>query len=187
MDKDVILNIAKQSIHDAFHYEDTIDVKTLTCKHPYLLKDGASFVTLSQNGKLRGCIGSLLAGRPLIEDIKANAYAAAFRDPRFAKLKIEELDKTDIEVSILSTPKLVSYENIEDLKTKITPYIDGVILKLGSNQATFLPQVWEELPEFESFFGHLLNKAGLAIDSFKHHPTIYKYQVEKFKENKIDN
>lgn len=182
MDKDIILYIAKQSIQDALNYEENIDIKNLTCKYPFLKENGASFVTLTQNGKLRGCIGSLAAQRPLIEDITSNAYAAAFRDPRFAKLKKEELPLTDVEVSILSQPLHVSYDDVEDLKNKITPYEDGVILELGSHRATFLPQVWEELPEFESFFGHLLQKAGLPMDSFKNHPTIYTYKVQKFKE-----
>jgi len=167
--------IARQSIKDEFDYKDSINVK----KYPSLQKNGASFVTLTQNGKLRGCIGSLTACRPLIEDIIANAKNAAFRDPRFSKLTREELHVTDIEVSVLTTPKLVEYESVDDLKRKIRPNVDGVILKLNSKQATFLPQVWEELPEFESFFGHLFSKAGLPMNSFKNHPTIHVYQVKK--------
>lgn len=181
MDKEILLYLASQSILDAFSYSETIDKKELKSKYPYLKENGASFVTLTRQGKLRGCIGSLIAHSALIEDIMTNAYNAAFKDPRFPKLTREEFDSTDIEVSILSEPKEIRYEDISDLKTKIMPNKDGIILKLGSKQATFLPQVWEELPEFESFFGHLLHKAGLPIDSFIHHPTIYKYNVEKFR------
>ncbi len=179
--KNIVLDIPKKAISDSLYYENTLDAKKLTEENEWLKKDGASFVTLTHNGKLRGCIGSLIARRPLIEDIIENANNAAFRDPRFPKLTREEFNKTDIEVSILSEPELIEYINIEDLKRKITPHVHGVILTLKSNQATFLPQVWEELPEFETFFGHLLNKAGLAIDSFKEHPQIYTYQVDKFK------
>ncbi|WP_458699995.1 AmmeMemoRadiSam system protein A [Sulfurospirillum sp. 1307] len=177
--KNIVVKIAKETIKLAFENKE-IDPKIYTCKYPWLKDNGASFVTLTQNHKLRGCIGSLVAKRPLIEDIMANALNAAFMDPRFPKLKKEELDITDVEVSLLSEPKKVLYENIEDLKGKITPFKDGVILILGSNQATFLPQVWEELPEFESFFGHLLQKAGLPLDSFKHHPEIFIYDIEKY-------
>jgi AmmeMemoRadiSam system protein A len=176
-----ISKIARQSIQDEFDYTNSIDTEKLIKENPALVEDGASFVTLTQNGKLRGCIGSLEARRPLIEDIIANAKSAAFRDPRFSKLPREELHVTDIEVSILTKPELLEYCDIEDLKAKIRPNIDGVILKLKSNQATFLPQVWEELPEFESFFGHLLNKAGLPMDSFKNHPKIYTYRATKYK------
>jgi hypothetical protein len=176
----IILKLARQSIQDEFDYKQNIDTKQILKENPLLQKNGASFVTLTQEGKLRGCIGSLEAKRPLIEDIISNAKSAAFRDPRFPKLTREEFLITDIEVSVLTPPTLLEYDDIEDLKSKIKPNIDGVILKLNSNQATFLPQVWEELPEFNSFFGHLLHKAGLPMDSFKNHPTIYTYQVNKF-------
>jgi len=89
---------------------------------------------------------------------------------------------TKIEVSILTPSKEISYTNVSDLKSKIKPNIDGIILELDGQKATFLPQVWEELPEFEEFFGHLLSKAGLAMDSFKYNPKIYKYGVQKYKE-----
>jgi AmmeMemoRadiSam system protein A len=175
-----ISKLAHQAIQDEFDYKDSIDTQKLIEENPTLKENGASFVTLTQNGKLRGCIGSLKAQRPLIEDIISNAKNAAFRDPRFAKLTREEFGYTDVEVSVLTKPKLLEYSDIQDLKNKIRPNIDGVILKLNSNQATFLPQVWEELPEFESFFGHLLQKAGLPMDSFKNHPQIFIYQVQKY-------
>lgn len=180
MDKSIIVNIAKQTLQDAFNYEQTLDTFKLKEKYPFLKEDGASFVTLTQKGRLRGCIGSLIAHSPLLEDIMANAYNAAFKDPRFPKLTQEELPLTDIEVSILTAPQKIQYKDLEDLREKITPKRDGVILQLGSNQATFLPQVWDELPDFESFFTHLFTKANLPQDSFKFHPTIYTYQVEKF-------
>ena len=175
-----ISKLARQSIQDEFDYKNSIDTEKWIKDNPSLSKNGASFVTLTQNGKLRGCIGSLEARQPLIDDIIANAKNAAFRDPRFPRLTKKEFKTTDVEVSVLTTPKILEYKDIKDLKNKIRPNIDGVILRLNSNQATFLPQVWEELPEFESFFGHLLNKAGLPMDSFKYHPTIFVYQVNKY-------
>jgi AmmeMemoRadiSam system protein A len=175
-----ISKIAHKSIEDEFNYQNSIDIEKLTKENPLLKENGASFITLIKNGKLRGCIGSLEAKRPLIEDIIANAKNAAFRDPRFSKLTHKELDIIEIEVSILTKPKLLEYTDIKELKTQIRPNIDGVIVKLNSNQATFLPQVWEELPEFEDFFGHLLNKANLPMDSFINHPEIYIYQIQKF-------
>lgn len=179
--KTIVLKIARQAIQDAFDQKNSIEVDQLTREYPWLKEEGASFVTLTQNGKLRGCIGSLIARRPLIEDIIDNANAAAFKDPRFMKLTKKDFEETDIEVSILTPPVLVNYTDTQDLKNKITSNEDGVILSLEGYQATFLPQVWEALPDFEQFFGHLLNKAGLPLDSFKNHPIIYKYTVKKFK------
>jgi len=139
----------------------------------------ATFVTLKKNGKLRGCIGSLIAHQPFFDDLIKNAKNAAFNDPRFPPLTKEELDKIDLEISILSEPKLVEYDNIEDLKDKIEIGKNGIILKLGVYQATFLPQVWEDLGDFEVFFAHLCIKAGLQSNCLTKHPTIYKYNVQK--------
>lgn len=178
--QETICKLTQQSIQDEFDYTHSIDIKTLNNENRWLKEDGACFVTLTQNGNLRGCIGSLEAHRPLIEDIIANAKNAAFRDPRFPKLTRDEFLNTEIEVSILTKPKNIEYTSIEDLKTQIKPNIHGVILQLGSNRATFLPQVWDELPTFESFFGHLLRKASLPMDSFKNHPQIQIYTIKKF-------
>lgn len=181
MDDKIILSIAKTTIENSFDYENTLDIKSLTNEYPYLKEDGATFVTLKLDGNLRGCIGSLIATRPLIEDIISNAYAAAFKDPRFPKLSKEEFQNISIEVSVLTPPLIVEYSNLDDLKEKVVPFVDGIILSLGSHQATFLPQVWKELPDFDSFFARLLQKANLPLDSFKLHPKVYKYQVKKFK------
>ncbi len=141
----------------------------------------ATFVTLKQNQNLRGCIGSLVAHRDLYDDLVQNAKSAAFKDPRFKPLTQEELEYTTIEISILSEPVLIKYSTIEDLKSKIDVGVDGIILKLENNQATFLPQVWDELTTFELFFEHLCQKARLRTECLKQRPIIYKYQVEKIK------
>ncbi len=156
---------------------------------PALHEDGASFVTLHQrSGALRGCIGSLVARRPLIEDVQANAKAAAFQDPRFPPLREEELADIVIEVSILSAPEPLAYDGPEELIKKLRPHIDGVVLERGWNRATFLPQVWEQLPEPEKFLAHLCYKAGLSPDAWRNQEVkISIYQVEKFSEEEFES
>lgn len=175
------LKIAREAIATGFN-GSVIDKDTYLRQYPTLGIEKATFVTLTLHGQLRGCIGSLIAHRPLIDDLISNAQSAAFHDPRFAPLTSVEFVKTDIEVSILSEPLLVNYTNTEDLKSKIRIDVDGVILRDGNYQATFLPQVWEELNDFESFFAHLGMKAGLGSDPLSYHPQIYTYQVEKIKD-----
>jgi len=148
-------------------------------KFPEFVLPKATFVTLKQNGRLRGCIGSLVAHRELYDDLIYNAQSAAFNDPRFKPVTQDELDSITLEVSLLSDPVLVKYTDIKDLKSKIQIGIDGIILKFGNKQATFLPQVWEDLQDFDIFFEHLCKKAGLSGDCLNEHPEIYKYQVEK--------
>ena len=180
MDDKVLLKIAKDAILESFG-EAKIDKEELLKNYPYLADEGAVFVTLNLNGALRGCIGSIIAHRSLIDDIIHNAKAAAFEDPRFFPLSESEFEKIELELSILTQPQKVEYEDIEDLKSKIEIGKDGVILKRGYNQATFLPQVWEELSNFEQFFAHLCKKAGLNPNCLQLHPEIYKYQVKKIK------
>ena len=180
--KKVLLSLARASIKSHFA-KGHVDVSLIEEEYPELLKQGASFVTLTQDGQLRGCIGSILARQSLLDDVLHNAKAAAFSDPRFLPLNEEELDATRIEVSILSEPKLLEYSDVQDLKKKIREGIDGVILKQGYHQATFLPQVWEELSDFDSFFSHLCQKAGLSLGCLQNHPDISVYQVEKVKDD----
>ena len=139
----------------------------------------ATFITLKQNGNLRGCIGSLVAHRDLYDDIVSNAQSAAFSDPRFKPLCLEELDITTLEISILSESQEVFYTDTEDLKSKNEVGRDGIILKFKNQQATFLPQVWEDLNSFELFFSHLCQKARLSFDCLSSHPQIFKYNVKK--------
>lgn len=148
----------------------------------WLAEPGAVFVTLTREGELRGCIGSLEAHRPLLDDLRANARAAAFGDPRFPPLDVEELDGTQVEVSILSRPEPMSFRNEADLLARLRPGIDGVILEYGWHRATFLPQVWEQLPEPRQFIAQLKRKAGLAADFWAEDIRVSRYSVEKFKE-----
>ena len=183
--KQTLLNIARVAIKEEFigHKELNDEVKKrLIQMFPRLAQKGAAFVTIQERGSLRGCIGSIIAHRPLIDDIIENAKAAAFSDPRFPPLTPKEFENITIEVSLLTTPKPLEYSDIDDLKSKIVPKEDGVILKYGLNQATFLPQVWEELPKFEDFFAHLCVKAGLAPNCLELYPEVWVYKVEKFSE-----
>ena len=179
---EVLLSLARASIKSFFD-GGSLDTVNLLKEYPRLGEKGASFVTLTQDGQLRGCIGSIIAHRSLLEDIIQNAQAAAFKDPRFMPLRKDELSRTGIEVSLLSEPQVLLYEDSDDLKGKIRTGVDGVILRDGNHQSTFLPQVWEELTEFESFFSHLCQKAGLVGGCLESHPEIYTYQVEKVKES----
>jgi len=176
------LAIARESIQKQLFGLD-IDKKALLATYPEMLVHKATFVTLTLHGQLRGCIGSLVSHRPLLDDLISNAQSAAFHDPRFEPLTPAEFTAIKIEVSLLSEPKLVSYTDKVQLKSLIHVGVDGVILRVGNYQATFLPQVWEELTDFESFFAHLGMKAGIGNDPLAYHPEIYTYQVEKIKED----
>lgn len=151
-------------------------------KQDWLDLPSATFVTLTQHGRLRGCIGSLEARRPLGEDVEINARAAAFDDPRFQPLTEHELAETRIEVSILSEPEPIDFSSREDAISQLRPGIDGIIIEHGAHRATFLPQVWEQLQEPEHFLAHLMIKAGLPAYYWSDGIRLYRYTVEKFKE-----
>lgn len=179
MDNQLLLDLAKASIKDELFGSSSIDKVQLQSEYPYLNEERATFVTLYLDNRLRGCIGSLLPQRQLIDDICYNAKAAAFHDYRFQPVTKEEFDVLQIEISLLSLPQEVIYSSLEELKEKIQPGRDGVILQKHNDKATFLPQVWEQLPTFELFFEHLCQKAGLCKDCLKNVPKIETYQVEK--------
>ena len=180
--KQIFLLLARQAIEEVLYDKVLIDKKALVAQYPELEEKGATFVTLTRNGALRGCIGSLVAHRTLIDDLVSNARSAAFKDPRFTPLSLEEFATVKIEVSLLSTPKSLLYNTTAELKDKIVTGVDGVVLSTMGRRATFLPQVWEELPTFELFFSQLCQKAGLASNCLEHHPKIEIYHVDKIKE-----
>jgi len=158
-------------------------VATATASDPALTAPGATFVTLTQQGHLRGCIGSLEAWRPLAEDVRENARAAAFRDPRFPPLAADELAQTRVEVSLLSPAAPLRFSSEADALARLQPGIDGVILECAGRRATFLPQVWEQLPEPRTFIAHLKQKAGLPADFWDPQMQLAIYHVEKWKES----
>ncbi len=183
MNRHYMIDIAKDAIKEELLKSSLIDKEKLLDEHPELGEKGAAFVTLEKRGTLRGCIGSIIAHRTLLEDLIENAKAAAFNDPRFPPLTIEEFENEDlsIEISLLSEPKHLPYEDIEDLKAKIKPGVHGVILKYGIYQATYLPQVWEQLSDFDQFFATLCQKAGLDGGCLRLHPDIFVYEAQKIK------
>lgn len=181
MDKQYLIDIAKDAIVEEFEGRSIVDRRMLLKKYPLLSKKGAVFVTLEKQKNLRGCVGSLVAHRILLDDIISNAKSAAFRDSRFRPLSQSEFDDKNfsVEISLLSEPRELRYKDAKDLSRKIRPKIDGVILRHGRYQATFLPQVWDQLPRFDYFFTSLCKKAGLGGKCLEMHPKIYIYQVEK--------
>jgi len=149
---------------------------------PALLEDAAAFVTLTKSGRLRGCIGSLEAWRPLAQEVQQRAYQAAVEDPRFPPLSPSELPNIEIEISHLTEPVGLPYEHPEDLPRLLKPHKDGVILSDGRRRATFLPQVWEQLPRPEEFLNHLCAKMGAHPDLWREKVLeVWIYHVEEYK------
>jgi AmmeMemoRadiSam system protein A len=150
--------------------------------HAALDRPGATFVTLKQDGELRGCIGSLEAHRLLAIDVRRNALAAAFSDPRFPPLVAWELDVTTVEVSLLSPASRVEVADEEDLLARLEPGVDGIVLELGRRRATFLPQVWETLPDPRDFIGALKRKAGMPASFWSPEMRVSRYTVSKWQQ-----
>ena len=175
----MLLEIAKGAIYSGLYNKVIIDKEDLVKKFPNFTKRAATFVTLTLDGELRGCVGSLVAHKTLLDDLTLNAYKAAFDDTRFSPLTKEEFERVEIEISLLSQPLEIRYKDIKDLESKINHGIDGVIIRQGNKQATFLPQVWEQLPNFDDFITHLFHKAGI-ID-IETPIEVFVYQVEKIK------
>jgi hypothetical protein len=149
---------------------------------PLLLEQRATFVTLKINHDLRGCIGTLSAHQPLIIDVAHNAYQAAFRDPRFEPLQSDEFEQLHISISILSPPAIMHVTSEQDLINQLRPGTDGLIIEDGHHRATFLPSVWQQLPDPVVFLQHLKNKAGLATDYWSDTLTVERYNSIKFGE-----
>ena len=143
---------------------------------------GATFVTINQDGRLRGCIGSLGAYRTLLDDVKHNARAAAFLDPRFSPVSLREFDQIEVEVSLLSVPEPMSFTDEADALRQLHPHVDGLILEHSGHRATFLPQVWESLPTPTAFISHLKQKAGLPETFWADDMRLSRYTVEKWSE-----
>ena len=136
-----------------------------------VMKKGGCFVTLHKKGTLRGCIGTIEPVQYLVKGVEENAINAAFKDPRFSPLSIEELPDIDLEVSVLTVPQKLIFKDSEDLKRELKPGIHGVILSSGRRSSTFLPQVWDQLPDPELFLRHLCEKAGLHGDCWQDQET----------------
>lgn len=150
-----------------------------------LHKRAATFVTLKIEGRLRGCIGTLEPVGPLWEGVRDNAVNAAFHDSRFSPLQHKELQQVRLDISVLTEPEVLQYEDAGDLVAKLRPNIDGVILSDGRRRATFLPQVWQQLPDPSRFLDQLCVKAGLSASTWREKALdIMIYQVQSFAEEK---
>jgi len=181
-DRETLLKLAREAITRAAQKLDPPPVNLSEVSED-LRRDGASFVTLNKRGGLRGCVGSLEPRRALVLDVRENAVNAAMSDPRFPSVRPEELDDLQIEISVLSVPQPLDYSDPNDLIAKLRPGVDGVVIERGWNRATFLPQVWEKLPEPEQFLERLCIKAYLPSDSYlRPGLDVYVYQVEEFEE-----
>lgn len=152
---------------------------------PWLARPGASFVTLTLDNTLRGCIGSLEAKRALGTDVRENALGAAFRDPRFKPLRVEEWTATEVEVSLLSALDPLTVDDEQALLRSLRPGIDGLMLEFGHHRSTFLPQVWEQIPEPAQFLINLRRKAGLPPDFWEPGLKLSRYTVTKWRERDL--
>jgi uncharacterized protein len=156
-EQQTLLRMAREAMEHAVKGEKLplLDRSALT---PSLLEPGASFVTLTVHGQLRGCIGALEAHQPLVDDVREHAVAAALEDPRFPPVREDELSRIQVEVSRLTRPLPLEYRDADDLLSKLKPHVDGVILRDGLRRATFLPQVWEKIPDPSDFLDNSVTR-----------------------------
>jgi len=152
---------------------------------PWLKQQGACFITVTRDQKLRGCIGTLRAHRALDEDVRANAVAAAFRDPRFAPVDANELAAIALEISVLSALEAIRFADEPDALKQLRAGVDGVVFEYGHHTGTFLPQVWEDIKEPTDFLAHLKYKAGLPPDFWDKDVKLSRYTVSKWRESEL--
>lgn len=182
-EQQTLLRLAREALIHGVKQEKLppLDESLLT---PRLLEPGASFVTLTAHGQLRGCIGALEPYQPLAVDVREHAVAAALEDPRFPPVSERELNGIEIEVSRLTPPIPLQYSDANDLLSKLRPHVDGVILRDAFRRATFLPQVWEKIPDRAEFLDNLCYKMGAGPDLWRRkHLEVLTYQVEEFRES----
>jgi AmmeMemoRadiSam system protein A len=178
-DRETLIEIARHSI--AYGLQHGRAAPVTVADYPASLQEHkATFVTLMLHDELRGCIGTLQAYRPLVEDVSENAFAAAFRDPRFSRLTRNEFEHLRLHISILSTPEPIHFNDEDDLLAQLRPHVDGLVLEEGFNRGTFLPQVWDSLPDPKQFLQHLKQKAGLPPNYWSKTIKMQRYTVEEF-------
>ncbi|NPA90899.1 MAG: AmmeMemoRadiSam system protein A [Chloroflexi bacterium] len=180
----ILVRIARRTLEDTL-LRGRVYEPDLEALPPALRRKGASFVTLTQGGNLRGCIGSVIAHQPLALDVRDNAIKAALADPRFPPMRPEELPYTDIEVSVLTPPMPLEYRTPEELLEKIIPGKHGLLLVNNGYRGLFLPQVWEKIPDKVTFLEQLSLKAGLPMDAWRDPNTqIFVFEVQDFHEKR---
>jgi AmmeMemoRadiSam system protein A len=181
-EKRILLKLARQSIELAASHHP-LPILMLSEYSAPLQQEGASFVTLTENGELRGCIGALEPYQPLVQDVCEHAAAAAMDDYRFTPVHPPEVASLTIEISRLTIPQLLEYRQPVELLNCLKPGVDGVILRDGPHRATFLPQVWEKLPAPAAFLSHLCQKMGAPSDLWRRKILqVFTYQVVEFEE-----
>jgi AmmeMemoRadiSam system protein A len=181
-DKAYLLSLARQSIEN-YANNNPIPKLDQSALSPLLREDGASFVTLTYQGYLRGCVGALEPYQSLAEDVQEHAIAAAFQDYRFPPVQTAEIKDIVIEISHLTRPKILIYTDSDDLLKILRPKVDGVVIRDGMHKATFLPQVWEKIPDPEDFLEQLCMKMGVSPDLWRRKKLeVLTYQVEEFHE-----
>ncbi len=184
-DKRELLRLAREAIDAAAREKPLPPVDTARLA-PALLRPGTCFVTLTESGELRGCIGGLHALDSLYDDVRQHAFQAALRDYRFPPVTPDEVPKLEIEVSVLTEPQPLDYDSPQDLLRVLRPAVDGVILSQGYRRATFLPQVWERVPDPETFLSMLCDKMGAPPDTWRRTKLdVQTYQVESFTESEF--
>ena len=179
----ILLSIARNSIAAAFGIPEQGPGIEFDEDETWLQEKGACFVTLTQQGQLRGCIGTLEANRALLEDVRSNALAAAFKDTRFTPLTADEFRDTQVEVSLLSAAQAIEFSSEQQALEQLRPGVDGIIFEYGYNRSTFLPQVWDQLADKQDFMAHLKQKAGLPADFWHDDVRLSRYTVEKWKQS----
>jgi AmmeMemoRadiSam system protein A len=178
----LLLGIARETL-EAITTGAGHPVPDLTSLPPALREKRACFVTLTEQGDLRGCTGTLVARRPLADEVALTTAQTAFHDPRFAPVRAEEVPLIRIEISVLTPPVELQYDSPEALLHSLRPGVDGVLLRMGPYRSTFLPQVWEHHPEPETFLKLLCRKAGLPDDAWKRpEMRVDVYQTVSFEE-----
>ena len=181
-EKQFLLDLARKTITEAVAHN------ALPKFDPHGLSNGLTeskgcFVTLTAGGRLRGCIGNIMPAGPLYKSVMENARNAALRDPRFTPVRAEEIDEIHVEISVLTAPQPLAFSSPDDLLAKLQPHKDGVVLQIGFAAATYLPQVWEQLPDKEAFLSSLAQKAGCAANAWRGpNASVSIYHVEAFEE-----
>ena len=180
-DIETLFDIAREALLRSTRYGEMQWLPELDAFPQRLRQPAATFVTLHTDGKLHGCIGSVEPRLPLVWDVAKNAIAAAHHDPRFPPLRPEELDRTEVEISILSPLQPLPYIDFEDLVAKVRPGVDGVMVERGWQRGLLLPQVWEDIPDPRKFLEHVALKAGASPEIYLDPNTkVYVFQVHSF-------
>ena len=184
-EREQLLRVARSALHHGLESTSSLQ-PALENAPPALRNRGAVFVTLTRQGKLRGCIGALEASEPLLWAVADSAHGAGFRDPRFPSLQADEIDSTRIEISVLSPMEPLPTSSRAELCGALQPEQDGLLLQEGKHRATFLPQVWEQLPDKNTFLDQLLIKAGLPVEHWSTDLQFFRYRTISFSEHPAD-